>query len=96
MRINFWGSVWCTCGATLPEAITRHIVAVSSLAGLIGVPGRTAYSASKFAMNGFFESLRSEVKEAGIKITLAYPGVVATRIRYHGYNAAGNAAAAAA
>jgi short-subunit dehydrogenase len=43
-------------------------------------------------MNGFFESLRSEVKEAGIKITLAYPGVVATRIRYHGYNAAGNAA----
>jgi short-subunit dehydrogenase len=91
MRINFWGSVWYTCGAALPEANSGHIVAVSSLAGLIGVPGRTAYSASKFAMNGFFESLRSEVK-AGIKITLAYPGVVATRIRYHGYNAAGNAA----
>jgi short-subunit dehydrogenase len=93
MRINFWGSVWCT-HAALPylKQSRGHIVAVSSLAGLIGVPGRTAYSASKFAMNGFFESLRSEVKEAGIKITLAYPGVVATRIRYHGYNAAGNAA----
>lgn len=93
MRINFWGSVWCT-HAALPylKQSRGHIVAVSSLAGLIGVPGRTAYSASKFAMNGFFESLRSEVKEAGMRITLAYPGVVATRIRYHGYNAAGNAA----
>ena len=93
MRINFWGSVWCT-HAALPylRQAGGHIVAVSSLAGLIGVPGRSAYSASKFAMNGFFESLRSEVREAGVLITLAYPGVVATRIRYHGYNAAGAAA----
>lgn len=93
MRINFWGSVWCT-HAALPHLKKSRgsIVAVSSLAGLIGVPGRTAYSASKFAMGGFFECLRSEVKEAGIKVTLAYPGVVATRIRYHGYNAAGEAA----
>jgi short-subunit dehydrogenase len=93
MRINFWGSVWCT-HAALPylRESQGHIVAVSSLAGLIGVPGRTAYSASKFAMNGFFESLRSELKDAGVRVTLAYPGVVATRIRYHGYNAAGEAA----
>ncbi|NDI85559.1 SDR family oxidoreductase [Undibacterium crateris] len=93
MRVNFWGSVWCT-HAALPylKESKGKIVAVSSLAGLVGVPGRTAYSASKFAMNGFFESLRTEVKEAGVQITLAYPGVVATRIRYNGYNAAGVAA----
>ena len=93
MRINFWGSVWCT-HAALPHLKASHgkIVAVSSLAGLMGVPGRTAYSSSKFAMCGFFECLRSEVREAGISVTLAYPGVVATRIRYHGYNAAGQAA----
>ncbi len=68
------------------------IVAVSSLAGLVGVPGRSAYSASKFAMGGFFECLRSELKGAGVGVTLAYPGVVATRIRHNGYNAKGEAA----
>lgn len=93
MRINFWGSVWCT-HAALPhlKASQGSIVAVSSLAGLIGVPGRTAYSASKFAMVGFFEALRTELKPTGVSVTLAYPGVVDTRIRYHGYNAKGQAA----
>jgi short-subunit dehydrogenase len=93
MRINFWGGLWCT-HAALPYLKTSRgrIVAVSSLAGLIGVPGRTAYSASKFAMVGFFESLRAELKDAGVSVTLAYPGVVATQIRYRGYNAAGDAA----
>lgn len=93
MRTNFWGSVWCT-HAALPHLQARRgrIVAVSSLAGLLGVPGRTAYSASKFAMNGFFEALRAELKPQGVSVTLAYPGVVDTRIRYHGYNARGEAA----
>lgn len=93
MRINFWGSLWCT-HAALPhlKATRGKIVAVSSLAGLIGVPGRTAYSASKFAMGGFFESLRAEMKGAGVSVTVAYPGVVATQIRHRGYNAAGDAA----
>jgi short-subunit dehydrogenase len=62
---------------------------VSSLAGLVGVPGRTAYSASKFAMTGFFEALRAELKGAGVSVTTAYPGVVDTRIRYRGFNALG-------
>ena len=90
MRINLWGSVWCT-HAALPylKQSRGRIVAVSSLAGLVGVPGRTAYSATKFAMGGFFEALRAELKPAGVSITTAYPGVVATRIRYRGYNAAG-------
>lgn len=93
MRINLWGSVWCT-HAALPhlKASRGHIVAVSSLAGLVGVPGRTAYSATKFAMTGFFEALRVELKQAGVSVTTAYPGVVATQIRYRGYNAAGQAA----
>jgi NAD(P)-dependent dehydrogenase (short-subunit alcohol dehydrogenase family) len=93
MRINLWGSVWCT-HAALPhlKASKGSIVAVSSLAGLVGVPGRTAYGASKFAMTGFFEALRAELKGAGVSVTTAYPGVVATRIRHHGYNAAGGQA----
>ena len=90
MRVNLWGSVWCTHAALAQlKAAKGSIVAVSSLAGLIGVPGRTAYGASKFAMTGFFEALRIELKGAGVSITTAYPGVVATQIRYRGYNAQG-------
>ncbi len=90
MRVNLWGSVWCT-HAALPhlKASKGSIVAVSSLAGLVGVPGRSAYGATKFAMTGFFESLRAELKGAGVSVTTAYPGVVATRIRHRGYNAQG-------
>lgn len=93
MRTNFWGSVWCT-HAALPHLKQSRgsLVAVSSLAGLVGVPGRTAYSATKFAMTGFFEALRTELKGAGVSVTIAYPGVVATQIRYRGFNAAGVAA----
>jgi short-subunit dehydrogenase len=93
MRVNFWGSVWCT-HAALPQlkASRGSIVAVSSLAGLVGVPGRTAYSATKFAMTGFFESLRIELKPAGVSVTTAHPGVVATEIRHRGYNARGEPA----
>jgi short-subunit dehydrogenase len=93
MRVNHWGSVWCT-HAALPhlKASRGRIVAVSSLAGLIGVPGRTAYSGTKFAMTGFFEALRVELAPAGVSVTIAYPGVVATQIRYRGFNARGEAA----
>jgi short-subunit dehydrogenase len=93
MRVNFWGSVWCT-HAALDHLIKSKgsIVAVSSLAGLVGVPGRTAYSASKFAMTGFFEALRAEMKPHGVSVTTAYPGVVTTNIRSRGLNAQGLAA----
>lgn len=93
MRTNFWGALWCT-HAALPhlKASRGRIVAVNSLAGLVGVPGRTAYSASKFAMDGFFQALRVELKAAGVSVTSAYPGVVATAIRVRGYNARGEAA----
>ena len=66
MRIDLWGSVWCSHAALLLLRQSRgSIVAVSSLAALVGVPGRTAYSASKFAMTGFFEALRAGLKDAG-------------------------------
>ena len=93
MTVNLWGSVWCT-HAALPhlKASRGRLVAVSSLAGLVGVPGRTAYSATKFAMTGFFEALRTELLDAGVSVTIAYPGVVATDIRRHGWNAKGRAA----
>lgn len=93
MRINLWSSVWCT-HAALPalRASGGRIVAVSSLAGLVGVPGRTAYSASKFAMTGFFEALRTELRGSGVSVTLAYPGVVQTAIRSNGWNAQGRTA----
>jgi short-subunit dehydrogenase len=93
MRVNLWGAVWCT-HAALPhlKATRGQVVAVSSLAGLLGVPGRTAYSASKFAMTGFFEALRVELAGTGVGVTLAYPGVVATQIRHRGYDASGQPA----
>jgi len=93
MKVNLWGAVWCT-HAALPHLKDSkgHIVAVSSLAGLVGVPGRTAYSATKFAVTGFFEALRAELKSAGVSVTTAFPGVVATATRHRGYNAKGEPA----
>ena len=93
MRINHWGSVWCT-HAALPhlKASRGRIVAIASLAGLVGVPERTAYSSTKFAMVGFFEALRSELAASGISVTIAYPGVVATAIRHRGFAADGRPA----
>lgn len=93
MRINHWGAVWCTHAALPHLKRTRgHIVAVASLAGLVGVPGRTAYSGTKFAMVGFFEALRTELRGAGVSVTIAYPGVVATEIRRRGFDASGSPA----
>lgn len=81
MRINFFGSVYCTFHA-LPHLKKNggRLVAVCSLAGLTGVPTRTAYAASKHAMSGFFNSLRIELADDGMSVTLAYPGFVATEI----------------
>lgn len=93
MKVNLWGAVWCTHAALPALKQSRgRIVAVGSLAGLVGVPGRTAYSASKFAMTGFFEALRIELKGAGVSVTTAYPGVVRTQLRHRGYNARGEPA----
>lgn len=93
MRVNLWGTIWCTHAALPHLKVSRgRIVAVSSLAGLVGVPGRTAYCTSKFAMNGFMEALRTELLGDGVSVTIAYPGVVDTDIRRRGFNALGQRA----
>lgn len=80
-RINYFGSVYCTWYA-LPHLKRSHgrIVGVSSITGKIGVPTRTLYSGTKHAMAGFFDSLRIELKEDGVSVTMIYPGFVATDI----------------
>ena len=93
MRVNYLGTLYCTRHA-LPHLKKRRglVVGVSSLAGKVGVPGRTAYSPSKAAQAFFLEALRLEVRDAGVDVTVVYPGVVATNIRYHGYGADGRPA----
>ena len=82
MDINFWGTVYCTKYA-LPHILKQHgtVVGVSSIAGYRGLPGRTGYCASKFAMNGFFEALRTELLESGVNIMWVCPGFTASNIR---------------
>lgn len=82
MDVNFWGTVNCTKHA-LPE-ITKtggSIVAVSSIAGYKGLPGRSGYSASKYAINGFMDALRVENLKNGVHIMVACPGFTASNIR---------------
>ncbi len=84
MQVNYFGAVYCT-HAALPH-LTRsrgRIVAVSSLTGKTGVPTRTGYAASKHAMAGFFDSLRIELADEGVAVTVVYPGFVATGVRRH-------------
>lgn len=90
MRVNFLGAVWCTHAALPALKQSRGlIVGVSSLAGKTGVPGRTTYCASKFAMSGFFEALRIELATSGVGVTMVFPDVVATELRRNGLNGAG-------
>lgn len=82
MDINFYGAVFAT-KYCLPEIIKTQgsIVAISSIAGYRGLPGRTGYSASKFAMQGFFEALRTELLNKGVHVLVACPGFTASNIR---------------
>jgi short-subunit dehydrogenase len=77
MRVNYLGAAWCTYHA-LPHLKARRgrIVVVSSVAGLNGVPTRTAYSASKHALFGFFDSLRIELMGSGVSVTMVAPDYV--------------------
>jgi len=79
MRVNYFGSMYCTYYA-LPwlKQSKGRIVAIASVAARTGVPTRTGYSASKHAMVGFFESLRIEVEDDGVSVTIAYPDFVAS------------------
>jgi len=90
-KVKFFGSVYCTYAA-LPflKASKGQILTISSVTGKIGVPSRTYYSAANHALTGFFDALRGEIANDGVKITLVYPGYIATPIREKAINSNGN------
>jgi len=75
MKVNYLGTVYVT-KAALPGMLARgsgHIINISSMAGYLGVFGYTAYGATKFAVSGFSEALRAELKPHGIRVSVAFP-----------------------
>jgi len=82
MDINFYGTVYCTHYA-LPSIIERKgtIVGVSSIAGYRGLPGRSGYSASKFAVQGWLESIKTELMQDDVHVMWVCPGFTASNIR---------------
>ena len=91
MDVNFWGAVNC-CKYALPylQATKGSIVGISSVAGLHGLPGRTGYSASKYAMTGFLETLRIENLKKGLHVMIACPGFTASNVRFSALTANGS------
>ena len=90
MDTNFWGAVYCTRYA-LPHLLASKgsVVGISSIAGKKGLPGRTGYSASKFALEGFLETLRTENLKTGLHVMVACPGFTASSIRESSLGPAG-------
>ncbi len=82
MNVNFWGALYCTKHA-LPYILERRgdVVGVSSIAGYRGLPGRSGYSASKYAMQGWLEALRTELLQTGVNVMWVCPGFTASNIR---------------
>lgn len=91
MNVNFWGTVYCTRYA-LPYLVANRgsLIGVSSVAGFHGLPGRTGYSASKFAMHGFLETIRIENLKKGLHVMIIAPGFTATEVRLHALTADGS------
>ncbi len=82
MDVNFWGAVYCT-KYSLHELLKTKgsVIGVSSIAGYKGLPGRTGYSASKFALQGFLEVIRIENMKRGLHVLIACPGFTSSNIR---------------
>ena len=82
MDINFYGVLYAT-KYCLPEILKNKgsVIGISSIAGYRGLPGRTGYSASKFALNGFLEVLRTEMMKKGVHVLTACPGFTTSNIR---------------
>ncbi len=91
MDVNFWGTVYCTKYA-LPhiQKSKGTIVGISSIAGFHGLPGRSAYSASKSAMMGFLESVRIENMKKGVQVLILAAGFTSSNIRRNALDANGN------
>lgn len=92
MDINFFGAVYCTKYA-LSSIIERKgtIVGVSSIAGYRGLPARSGYSASKFALQGWLESIRTELMQDGVHVMWVCPGFTSSNIRYAALDNTGQA-----
>lgn len=91
MDVNFWGTVYCAKYA-LPylQASRGSLVGISSVAGIHGLPGRTGYSASKFAMTGLLETIRVENLKKGLHVMVACPGFTASNVRFSALTADGS------
>ena len=91
MDVNFWGTVYCTKYA-LPYLLQSGgtVVGVISIAGFIGLPGRTGYAASKFAVRGFLNTVRIENRKKGLHVLVAAPGFTASNIRKTALDARGH------
>ena len=91
MDVNYWGTVYCTRYA-LPYLLERKgsLVGVISTGGYIGLPGRTGYSGSKFAVRGFLDTVRIEYLKAGLHVLVAAPGFTASEIRLTALTADGS------
>ena len=92
MDINFFGAVYCTKYA-LPFLVERKgtVVGVSSIAGYRGLPGRSGYSASKWALQGWLESVRTEMLDSGVNVMWVCPGFTSSNIRNAALNKEGQA-----
>ncbi len=90
MDVNYWGTVYCSKFA-IPhlEKQNGSLVGVISVGGYIGLPGRTGYSASKFAVRGFLDTIRIEYMKTGLHVLVAAPGFTASEIRKNALTADG-------
>ncbi|MDX9908847.1 MAG: SDR family oxidoreductase [Mariniphaga sp.] len=90
MDVNFWGTVYCTKYA-LPHLLKTKgsVVGIISVGGHIGLPGRTGYSASKFAVRGFLQTIRVENLKTGLHVLIVAPGFTSSEIRKSALNAQG-------
>jgi short-subunit dehydrogenase len=91
MDINYFGTVYCTKLA-LPSIIERKgvVVGISSIAGYRGLPGRSGYSASKFAIMGWLESMRTELYDSDVNVMWVSPGFTRSNIRKAALDAQAN------
>ena len=90
MDVNYWGTVYCSKYA-LPYLLESKgsLVGVISVGGYVGLPGRTGYSASKFAVRGFLDTVRTENLKTGLHVLVAAPGFTASEIRMNALMAKG-------
>lgn len=92
MEVNFWGTVYCTKYAE-PYIVKQKgtVAGIISIAGYQGLPGRTGYSASKYAIRGFLETVRIENLRTGMHVLIAAPGFTSSNVRFAALTADGSA-----